>query len=659
MCNNCIAGKHYFYCTQKVRFLLQGKGSKKKNAGFSKLIAIWPSRFALLFERMAPSLSAPRLIAAVTMGLIVRVTLSLGPYSGQGKPPMYGDLEAQRHWMEVTANLPLADWYRNTTQNDLNYWGLDYPPLTAYAAWALGRVANLTNPVVVELGTSRGIESPAAVVFMRLSALLFDLIIYIPAILAYAQLQSTESAPQLLLLLLLEPALLLMDHGHFQWNSLSLGLAMCAVTAIAKRRYLVGSAAFALALNVKQMQLYYAPAFFIFLLAVACMRGGLKDITGLNIKISRFAGAIAAIAVVGIPVIAVFAAIWAPFCVLSPPEIGCEGGLNAVLKRLFPFDRSLFEDKVANVWCALDPVLRLRSRIYADSEGHFRARVAAISAAVTGAMMLPALIGLAQLMTLDSDRVPDDSNVTKFVSDKGMSEGSSPSQDAPFAGRLRRRKTVRGPAGDSGDRQARGVNPPSVVPSSIEDELVRQRAPTAWQPYEQLLLTMSAVSTAFFLASYQVHEKGILLPLLPMAMLRQRLPLTSAWFSAFAVWSMWPLLAKDGLIPSAVILTAAHAYNGWPRHTMIVEGDGIFLSSALRGMLTPAACGRAVQLFVLTSFIGMAGLSVAAATLPAPAKLPDIHPYASAVYGAGLLVILWAALSAGLMIAFGRKARAD
>jgi hypothetical protein len=35
-------------------------------------------------------------------------------------------------------------------------------------------------------------------------------------------------------------------------------------------------------------------------------------------------------------------------------------GLRAVVSRLFPFDRGLFEDKVANLWCALDPVLKLR-----------------------------------------------------------------------------------------------------------------------------------------------------------------------------------------------------------------------------------------------------------------------------------------------------------
>ena len=49
---------------------------------------------------------------------------------GRGAPPMYGDFEAQRHWMEVTLHLPLKKWYSYESQ----WWGLDYPPLTAYAS---------------------------------------------------------------------------------------------------------------------------------------------------------------------------------------------------------------------------------------------------------------------------------------------------------------------------------------------------------------------------------------------------------------------------------------------------------------------------------------------------------------------------------------------
>jgi hypothetical protein len=57
-------------------------------------------------------------------------------YTGFQIPPMHGDFEAQRHWMELTIHLPITRWYFF----DLQYWGLDYPPLTAYHSWLLGKM---------------------------------------------------------------------------------------------------------------------------------------------------------------------------------------------------------------------------------------------------------------------------------------------------------------------------------------------------------------------------------------------------------------------------------------------------------------------------------------------------------------------------------------
>lgn len=58
------------------------------------------------------------------------------PALGFNRPPMFGDFEAQRHWMEITSHLPISQWYFY----DLQYWGLDYPPLTAYHSWVLGEM---------------------------------------------------------------------------------------------------------------------------------------------------------------------------------------------------------------------------------------------------------------------------------------------------------------------------------------------------------------------------------------------------------------------------------------------------------------------------------------------------------------------------------------
>jgi len=51
-----------------------------------------------------------QLFCCVLLALFLRCGVSLNSYSGAGKAPMFGDYEAQRHWMEITHNLPVAEW---------------------------------------------------------------------------------------------------------------------------------------------------------------------------------------------------------------------------------------------------------------------------------------------------------------------------------------------------------------------------------------------------------------------------------------------------------------------------------------------------------------------------------------------------------------------
>jgi ALG6, ALG8 glycosyltransferase family len=105
---------------------------------------------------------------------------------------MYGDFEAQRHWMEVTLHLPLREWYYYDTQ----WWGLDYPPLTAYVSLLFAKLysryrsmlmsrGEFINPAWLELDKSRGIESHALKVFMRFTVILSDYLLFIPSLLFY------------------------------------------------------------------------------------------------------------------------------------------------------------------------------------------------------------------------------------------------------------------------------------------------------------------------------------------------------------------------------------------------------------------------------------------------------------------------------------------
>lgn len=299
------------------------------------------------------------------LALCVRTIVSQFPYSGFEKPPMYGDFEAQRHWQEITVHLPAVAWYENSTANDLQYWGLDYPPLTAYHSWSMGRVAAAwLNASYVALGTSRGITTAPHKTFMRNTVLLADLLLYLPAMWLLARTCQQVFAPRRgpsrhdhgmrlfqLAVLLLFPGQLLIDNGHFQYNNISLALSGLAVAALLHGQLLVGCAAFALALNYKQMVLYHALPVFVFLLRRSVPSDSGSSSSTWWWRWLRF---VANVSAKGAVVIGVFAALWWPWLRMGPASVA------QVLHRVFPVARGVFEDKVANVWCVLNVVVPLK-----------------------------------------------------------------------------------------------------------------------------------------------------------------------------------------------------------------------------------------------------------------------------------------------------------
>lgn len=59
---------------------------------------------------------------------------------------------------------------------------------------------------------------------------------------------------------------MIIDHGHFQYNCISLGLALFGVVGVVHDWDVIGSIAFSMSLNYKQMELYHALPFFFYLL---------------------------------------------------------------------------------------------------------------------------------------------------------------------------------------------------------------------------------------------------------------------------------------------------------------------------------------------------------------------------------------------------------
>ena len=150
-------------------------------------------------------------------------------------------------------------------------------------------------------------------------------------------------------LILMQPALLMIDHAHFQFNNVMLGFTLLSIDCFLTKHFVLGSIFFCGSLGFKQMALYYSPAVFSFLLG-RCFTE--KHGFVLFIKL-------------GVTVIAVFGLMFSPW--LTSLE-----DIQQVLVRIFPVARGLYEDKVANIWCAINVVVKLRQILSVESTVRLR-----------------------------------------------------------------------------------------------------------------------------------------------------------------------------------------------------------------------------------------------------------------------------------------------
>lgn len=126
-----------------------------------------------------------------------------------------------------------------------------------------------------------------------------------------------------------------------RYNTVMFGLTLAALDCFLADRLLWGSCFFVLSLGFKQMSLYYAPAIFAYLLGLCVSpRPDLLRLCKL-----------------GVVVIATFTLLVGPLVIVDGPR-----QLGQCLFRVFPFSRGLWEDKVANFWCAANVVVKFRER---------------------------------------------------------------------------------------------------------------------------------------------------------------------------------------------------------------------------------------------------------------------------------------------------------
>lgn len=104
---------------------------------------------------------------------------------------------------------------------------------------------------------------------MRFTVLLVELLLLFPAVILLAKQYSKFTVNIFILVFLFKPDVILIDHGHFQYNSLILGLILLSFYCILNKKYYLACLMYTIAIHSKQMAVYYSLAFFTALIGLA------------------------------------------------------------------------------------------------------------------------------------------------------------------------------------------------------------------------------------------------------------------------------------------------------------------------------------------------------------------------------------------------------
>ena len=233
------------------------------------------------------------------------------------------DFEVHRNWMAITHSLPFSEWYKEAR----NVWTLDYPPFFAYFEYIISQVAVLVDPAMVNVDNIN-YASWHTIAFHRFSVMLLS--DFLLAVGVWMILPPPKRILGLILALF-SSSLFVVDHIHFQYNGMLLGLMLISAALVEREQFLLGAAAYMTLVWTKHIFLFCAPVYFVYFLTQYVSRA-----SGLGKQVLRLVALVAV--VVGVSAVALIP-------IIRTDQLG------AMIERLFPFGRGLVHSYWApNFW---------------------------------------------------------------------------------------------------------------------------------------------------------------------------------------------------------------------------------------------------------------------------------------------------------------------
>jgi len=292
------------------------------------------------------------------------------------------DFDVHRNWLALTRHLPVSEWYFDDI-NGTTVHTLDYPPLFAFFEYALGN-----NPVTGRMLESGWLDvrcleslpdstcndpppSDRCVRFHRGTVVFVgDVVLFVGAYIAAKSVSTLGedgcergSSYFTFASIVSNPGLIILDHVHFQYNGMLLGVLLISIACMVRgaggassptsssRWELLSAATYAGLLAMKHLYLTLAPLYFFYLLRRHCFvvvvvaaEEERKD--GKKVKddghhddestlVVRFSWS--RLLVLGGVSLLCFTGPFVPFLVQPDPV----GQMRQILKRLFPFNRGV------------------------------------------------------------------------------------------------------------------------------------------------------------------------------------------------------------------------------------------------------------------------------------------------------------------------------